>query len=85
MAQHRQRERAQVLFGHVIAPCHQRARLGREAQELRRAHAGAVAHVAAHDFRRDRLGRARGAHQLDRVAAHLRGQRHLPHQPLESA
>ncbi len=49
--QHRDGQRGDVLVGHVVAAASQRAGLGRQHQELRGAHAGAVVDVLLDEVR----------------------------------
>ena len=84
VAQHRVRQRADVLEADVIAAAGQRARLAAEHQVLRRADAGAERHPLLDEV----LGVAvffgrRRADDVERVAHHRLGHRHLAHQPLE--
>ena len=83
VAQHRVRQRADVLEAHVIAAARQRPRLAAEHQILRRAHAGAERHPLLDEVLGVRVLRPAGAHDVERVPHHRLGHRHLAHQPLE--
>ena len=83
MAQDGDRQRGDVLVGHVIAAARQRAGLGGQHEELRGADAGAVVDVLLDEVRAPAAVVARGAHQIDDVARDRFGDRHHAHQLLE--
>ena len=84
VAQHRVRQRADVVEADVIAAARQRARLAAEHEVLRRADAGAERHPLLDEVLRRRVVlRPRRADDVERVAHHRLGHRHLAHQLLE--
>ena len=68
---------------HVIAAAGQRARLARQHQVLRGAHAAAERHPLLDRLRAGRRLRPARPHDRQRVAQHRVGHRHAPHEPLE--
>ena len=82
--QDRRGQRRDVFVGHVIAAVHQRARLGGQHQVLNAADAGAEVDVLLDEVRRGRVGRARHANEVDRIAGDRIGDRHHADELLEA-
>ena len=83
VAQHRVRQRANVLEAHVIASARERARLAAEHEVLRSADAGTECDPLLHVVRACLgLGPA-GTNDVERVPHHRFRDRHLPHESLE--
>jgi hypothetical protein len=83
VAEHRVRQRADVVEADVIAPVHQRPRLAAQHQVLGGANARAECHPLAHRFGTRRRLRTAGTHEVQRVPHDRLGDRYLANQSLE--
>ena len=83
MAQHGRDHGGDVVVGDVIALVRERAGLGGEHDELRRADAGAVVDVFLDEVRCAFTLGPRGTHQADDIARECFGDGHHAHELLE--